>query len=62
MNRSGFEFLILADVVPVIPWAEREQLRIAPLVRDLHRLGPRPLYEFLPALDCPGRTRANEGS
>ena len=28
-------------------WGEREQLRIAPLVLDLHDLGPRPLYEFI---------------
>ena len=28
-------------------WGEREQIRIGPLVLDLHTLGPRPLYELL---------------
>ena len=32
---------------PTNCWGTRKQIRISPLVEDLHGLGPRPLYEFL---------------
>ena len=39
-------------------WGEREQVRIGPLVRGLHLLGPRPLFEFLRELVGPDHVLA----
>lgn len=39
-------------------WSEREIIRLGPLVEDLHRLGPRSLYEFMRELVGPDHALA----
>ena len=41
-------------------WGERELIRIGPLVRDLHTLGPRSIYELLREIVGPDHVLAGD--